>query len=85
LNEALGCSARLKVDDEDRRSAAGVGSLYGFEVTQRSAFESRNLGRLAFNVTARRGPFSVEAGVNGLVGGDDSSGVGGRLLLGYSF
>jgi protein tyrosine/serine phosphatase len=59
--------------------------IFQYGVSQRSAFNSRNLGRMAVDLTARRGPFSVQAGINGLVGGDDSSGVGGRIVLGYSF
>jgi len=66
-------------------SATSQGQLYGFAVAQTSAFDSRNLGRAAFDLTARRGRLSLQAGVNGVVGGGDASGVGGRLLVGYSF
>ena len=66
-------------------SATSEAQLYGFTVAQTSAFDSRNLGRAAFDLTASRGPFSVQAGINGVIGGGDSSGIGGRLALGYSF
>jgi uncharacterized protein with beta-barrel porin domain len=69
----------------DHPSASSEASLFQFEVAQRSAFGSQNLGRAAFDLAAHRGPFSVQAGVEALVGGRDATGVGGRLVLGYSF
>lgn len=66
-------------------SVTSEASLYQIDVSQTSAFDSRNLGRLAFDLTARRGAFSLQAGINGIVADHDASGVGGRLVLGYSF
>lgn len=66
-------------------SVASQASLYGFDVAQTSAFDSRNLGRGSVDLTARRGPLSVQAGINGLIGGGDASAIGGRLIVGYSF
>ncbi|HYP64194.1 MAG TPA: tyrosine-protein phosphatase, partial [Acidocella sp.] len=58
----------------------------GFGVSQLSAFNSRDLGTLAVDVNAQRGPLSLDAGVMGIVGSANSStGISGRLAVTYRF
>ncbi len=63
-----------------------TGSLQGFAISQESAFNSRNLGRIGFDVALQRDALTVKAGINGAIGdGRDSKSVGGKLSIGYSF
>ncbi len=63
-----------------------TGTLYGFGVSQYSAFDSHDLWKAGLAVTAQRDAFLVKAGVNGLVGdGAGSYGISGQLSLSYSF
>jgi outer membrane autotransporter protein len=60
-------------------------SLYGFAVSQSSAYASRNLMKVSVAVTARRDALTVKAGVNALRGDDSSSGLNAQLSIGYTF
>ncbi|MGD0398038.1 MAG: hypothetical protein ABSC04_03930 [Syntrophobacteraceae bacterium] len=63
-----------------------TGTLYGFTVSQCSAFDSRDLVKAGLGVTAQHNAFIVKASVNGVVGdGSGSAGIGGQLSVGYSF
>ena len=65
---------------------ASGGTLYGFAVGQNSAYDSRDLVKAGIGVSARRGAFSVQAGVDAVGGGGTkSTGIGARLSLGYKF
>jgi protein-tyrosine phosphatase len=62
------------------------GTAYGYTITQISAFNSRDLGTLAIDVSAVRGPLSLDAGVTGVIGDANSStGIAGRLAVTYRF
>lgn len=63
---------------------ASTGDLYGFGVTQYSAFDSHDLFKAGTGLTAQRGSLSIKAGVNGVIGdGAKSTGVGANLVIGY--
>ncbi len=63
-----------------------TGMLYGFGVSQYSAFDSHDLWKAGLAVAAQRDAFLVKAGVNGLVGdGAGSYGISGQLSVSYSF
>ena len=66
--------------------ADSLGTLYGFAVSQKSAYGSRDLMKAGLGVTAERGAFSVKTRASGLLGdGAKSAGVSGQLSLAYSF
>ena len=66
--------------------AESTGTLYGFTVSQCSAFDSRDLVKAGLGVTAQHNAFIVKAGVNGVVGdGSGIAGIGGQLSISYSF
>jgi protein tyrosine/serine phosphatase len=66
--------------------AESLGTLYGFAVTQNSAYGSHNLMKTGLGVTAQHDAFNVKAGFNAVVGdGGKSTGLGGQLSIGYSF
>jgi hypothetical protein len=61
-------------------------TVYGYPVSQISAFNSRDLGTIGMKVSAVRGPLSLEAGVTGIVGDANySAGVAGNLAITYKF
>jgi protein tyrosine/serine phosphatase len=61
-------------------------TVYGYPVTQISAFNSRDLGTIGMNVAAVRGPLSVEIGMTGIVGDANySTGIAGNLAITYKF
>jgi outer membrane autotransporter protein len=63
-----------------------VGTLYGFAVSQKSAWDSRDLFKAGLGLTAQRGAFTLKARANGVAGdGAGSSGMSGQLSLAYSF
>lgn len=63
-----------------------TGTLYGYSVSQYSAFDSHDMMKAGLGLTAQRDVFIVKAGIDGLIGdGAGSSGVGGQLSLSYSF
>jgi protein tyrosine/serine phosphatase len=63
-----------------------TGSLYGFSVSQKSAFDSHDLMKAGLGVTVQRGSFSLTARGNGVVGdGAGSTGVSGQLSVSYTF
>jgi protein-tyrosine phosphatase len=61
-----------------------IGSLYGFTVSQISAYDSRYLLKAGLGVTAQHAAFTVKAGIYA-VHGDGSNGVNGQLSLAYRF
>ncbi|WP_243367457.1 tyrosine-protein phosphatase [Fundidesulfovibrio soli] len=63
-----------------------VGTLYGYSVSQASAFESWNLFKAGLGVTAQRDALTLKARCNGVLGdGARSAGLSGQLSLAYSF
>jgi protein-tyrosine phosphatase len=62
---------------------ASSASVYGIAVNQYAAYDSRYLLEGGLGFTARRGAFSVKAGVNAVLG-DGSSGVNGQLTVAYA-
>jgi hypothetical protein len=63
-----------------------TGSLYGFTVSQYSAYNSHYLMKAGLGVTAQHQAFTVKAGVNAAVGdGAQSSGINAQLSVGYRF
>lgn len=66
--------------------AESMGMLYGFAVTQNSAYASQNLMKTGLSVSAQHDAFNVKTGFNAVVGdGGKSTGFGGQLSIGYSF
>lgn len=62
------------------------GTLYGYTVTQASAYDSRSLVTPGFTVSARRDAFELTAGVIALLGdGTKSTGVNGQISAIYRF
>ncbi len=62
------------------------GTVAGYTITQLSAFNSRDLGTLAVDVSAVRGQLSLDAGVTGVAGdANNSTGIAGRLAVTYRF
>jgi protein tyrosine/serine phosphatase len=57
-------------------------SLYGFTVSQRSAYDGRNLGKAGVAFTAEHEAWRVSAGVDA-VRGDASTGVSAQFSIGY--
>ncbi|MGO9919504.1 MAG: tyrosine-protein phosphatase, partial [Isosphaeraceae bacterium] len=76
----LGCE--LALSDPQVESTGG---LYGFTVSQYSAYDSWLLMKIGFAVTAQRGPCTVGGGVNAVFGDEASAGIIAQLSLGYSF
>lgn len=63
-----------------------TGTLYGFSVSQFSAYDSHDLVKAGLIVTAQHNAFIVKAGLNGVVGdGSGTAGIGGEMSVGYSF
>ena len=63
-----------------------LGTLYGFTVTQNSAYGSHNLMKTGLSLSAQHDAFNVKAGFNAVVSdGGKSTGLGGQLSFGYSF
>lgn len=70
----------------DNPRVASTGTLYGFAVSQYSAYDSHDLMKAGLGVTAQHEAYIVKAGINGIVGdGAKSAGIGGQLSVGYSF
>jgi len=76
----VGCE--LALSDPQVESTGG---LYGLTVSQYSAFDSWYLMKIGLDVMARRGPFTVNAGVNALFGDEASTGIIAQLSVAYSF
>lgn len=63
-----------------------TGTLYGYSVSQYSAFDSRDLAEAGFNLEARRGAFLVKTGFGALMGGAaESGGIDGQAAISYRF
>ena len=60
------------------------GGLYGFSVSQSSAYDSRYLVQAGLSVAARRGAFELKAQVNATHAAD-SNGVNGQVSVALSF
>jgi protein tyrosine/serine phosphatase len=61
-----------------------TGSLYGFTVSQDSAYNSPYLVEAGLGATARHNAFTVKAGVNAVVG-DRATGINAQLFVSYTF
>ncbi len=60
--------------------------IYGYSVSQYSAFDSRDLSKAGLTVTAQRGAFMITAEINGLMGGAaKSAGLNGQMSVKYRF
>ncbi len=59
-------------------------SLYGYTVSQYSAYYSPFLVKAGLGVTARHDAFTVKAGVNAVLG-DGATGINAQLSVGYTF
>ncbi len=71
------------LDDPQIQSTA---TRYGYAVSQKSAYDSRDLAKAGLSLTAQRDAFVVTAKASGVLGdGSGSAGVSGQLTLGYSF
>ncbi len=62
----------------------GTGGLYGFTVSQYSAYDSRYLLKAGLGMAAQRDAFTVKAGVNAVLG-DKSAGVSAQVSISYRF
>jgi len=63
-----------------------LGTLYGVAVSQKSAYDSRDLWKAGLGLTAQHNAFTVKARFNGELGdGAKSAGISGQLSLAYSF
>ena len=62
-----------------------TGTLYGFNVSQYSAYDSQYLMKVGLAVTAQHGAFTVKAGINAIRAADASSGINAQLSIGYKF
>ena len=76
----LGCEVALS-----NPQVESTGELYGFSVSQDSAFDSWFLTKIGWAVTAYRGAFTVTAGVNALFGNEASTGIIPQVSMGYRF
>jgi hypothetical protein len=66
--------------------ADSLGMLYGYAVSQKSAYDSHDLLKAGLGITAQRGAFSVKARGNGVLGdAAKSAGISGQLSVAYSF
>jgi len=63
-----------------------LATLYGFAVSQKSAYDSHDLMKAGLGLTATRDAFTVQARGNGVLGdGAKSSGISGQLSIAYRF
>ena len=63
-----------------------TGTIYGYSVSQCSAFDSRDLAEAGLDIKAQRGAFMFKAGIDALMGGAaDSAGINGQAAISYSF
>jgi protein tyrosine/serine phosphatase len=76
----LGCEVAL-----GNPQVVSTGELYGFSVSQGSAFDSWFLTKIGCAVTAYRDAFAVTAGANALLGNEASAGIVPQLSIGYRF
>ena len=69
----------------DTSKATSTGSLYGYSVSQESAYDSQNLAKLGFGITARHGDLSLQLGVNAMVGENTKGITGANINFTYNF
>jgi uncharacterized protein with beta-barrel porin domain len=69
----------------DNPQVESIGRLYGFTVSQYSAYDSHDLMKVGLAVTAQHGAFTVKAGVNAVRGDEASTGINAQLSIGYKF
>jgi hypothetical protein len=62
-----------------------TGTLYGFNVSQYSGYDSQYLMKVGLAVTAQHGAFTVKAAVNAVYAAETSSGINAQLSIGYKF
>jgi uncharacterized protein with beta-barrel porin domain len=63
-----------------------TGTLYGFTVNQKSAYDSHDLLKAGVGLSAQQGALAVKARVSGVIGEEaNSTGISGLLSLAYSF
>src|ERR1035437_1231719 len=65
--------------------AVHTGTLYGFNVSQYSAYDSQYLMKVGLAVTAQHGAFTVKAAVNAVHAAEASYGINAQLSIGYKF
>lgn len=65
--------------------ASSTATLYGYSVSQTSAYDSRNLFKARLALTATQGAATFKAGLNAIRGDEAGAGFDARLSLGYVF
>ncbi|ABE40840.1 Autotransporter beta-domain [Rhodopseudomonas palustris BisB5] len=66
-------------------SVETTAALYGYTVSQVSAYDSRNLVRAGFAIAARQDAATFKAGINAIRGDNASAGFDARVSIGYQF
>ena len=69
----------------DTSKATSTGSLNGYSVSQESAYDSQNLAKLGFGITAQHGDLSLQLGVNAMVGENTKGITGANINFAYNF
>lgn len=69
----------------DTSKVSSTSSLYGYSVSQESAYDSLDLADLGVGVTAGHGAFSLQLGANAMVGENFKSITGAHINLVYNF
>lgn len=63
-----------------------TGELYGFSISQKLAYDSRDLLKAGISLAIENGAFRATGMIDGVVGDDaNSSGIGGQLSIVYNF
>ncbi|CAG37577.1 tyrosine-protein phosphatase [Desulfotalea psychrophila] len=69
----------------DTSNVTSTGSLYGYPISQESAYDSRDLAKLGLGVSARNGNFSLQVGANVMAGENINSILGANINFSYTF
>ena len=69
----------------DTSKATSTGSLYGYSVSQESAYDSQDLAKLGIGVTARHGALSLQLGANAMAGKNINGITGANITFAYNF
>lgn len=69
----------------DSAGATSTGSLYGYSLSQDSAFGCRDLAKMGAGISALYGAFSLQVGAQTILGEESRSTAGAHINLGYSF
>lgn len=69
----------------DSSRVTSTGSLYGYSVSQESAYDCRDLAKLGIEVSARHGAFSLQLGANAMAGENIDGIAGANIIFAYNF